>query len=277
MQTSTDWLSYSPSRLISDDECEQYIEKVLGYYQSSLHRNSDAIKFLNNECGLSEARTLKKYKLGFADRTLARQLGAPNTFAGESVRGLLQRVGLMKPNGRETFLGMIIVPVMDSRGRLRGVYGHRSAKYVSRNVPYEAYHCSRSDLLFNEIVLDQFNAIVLCENPLDTLCLMEAGISDSVGLLTYEQFSDAHCERFKAKGIHTVILAFPRTAKGDRHATIVKKQLLQFDFCVDKLALKTGESTRSLWAKRQWFDCVLTDAALANVHRKSELCQKRHH
>jgi hypothetical protein len=115
MQTSTDWLSYSPSRLISDDECEQYIEKVLGYYQLSLRRNSEAISFLSNECGLSEASTLGKYKLGFADRTLAKQLGAPNTFAGESVRGLLQRIGLMKPNGREAFLGMIIVPVMGQR------------------------------------------------------------------------------------------------------------------------------------------------------------------
>jgi hypothetical protein len=125
--------------------------------------------------------------------------------------------------------------------------------------------------------LNQTNAIVLCENPLDTLCLIEAGISNSVGLLTYEQFSDAHCEKLNAKGIRSVILAFPRTPKGDRHTTIVKKQLLQFGLCVDKLALKTGESVRSLWAKRHWFDCVLSDSALANVYRKSELCQKRHH
>lgn len=277
MELSTDWQVYSPSTLLHADSEAQYINMVLAHYQEALVQDDEAQRYLLATCGYLKKQTIDTFKLGFVNRTLPEKLAKLDTYEGEMLRGLLQRTGLMKANGRETFLGMLFVPVFDNSGRLIAGYGHRIAKYVSRDVPFSEYFVTHDAVLFNEKALFNTSSLILCSSPFDVICLEQAGVKHAIAVLDYKQFNDEHVKRLRASNIKNIVIAFIRNAQGDRYYAHVRRKLNSVGISATKLTLKTGESIHSMCAKQSWFSDVLCELGLDDKRVKEQACQTKLH
>lgn len=272
MFESNDWQVYSPSTLISANSEQQYIELALNHYQKTLLKHEKAMDYLTVTRGIGDVGIIDTFSVGFADRTLAHELPPLESYEGEMVRGLLQRHGLMKSNGPETFLGMLTLPMFSPENEMIGIYGHRISKYVSRDAPMSISVCSQPGVFYQHNVLSQCNEIVLCETPFDVLSLYGVGVSNAVALLSYKQFSPEHIQELKLHCISKVNIAFSRTPAGDRYYAIVKNALEKAGISTSKVKLNVGESISSTWAKSKLFEQLLAQLQTPIRQKKESKC-----
>ena len=76
------------------------VSQVLDYYSETLRHHSKALAFLQRR-GIYQPDLLAHFRLGFADRSLGLQLRKLGHLEEETVRGALQRVGLLRASGHE--------------------------------------------------------------------------------------------------------------------------------------------------------------------------------
>ena len=100
------------------------IATVAAFYASCLAANPRAVEFTNDELSLNEQQA-SKAQIGFADRTLGKQIPSRRIKAGREVRDLLVSLGLYKANGRETMRGRVTEPILDNEGNLIGLRGYK--------------------------------------------------------------------------------------------------------------------------------------------------------
>jgi hypothetical protein len=274
MNEFNDWQVYSPSTLMSDDSEYQHVELVLSYYRQSLATNTKAKRYLQTRRGLNIDQLADEFSLGFVDRTLAHHLPKLDSFEGEMVRGLLQRYGLIKQNGKEVFLGMVFLPIFFG-GRFIGAYGHRISKYVSRDVPQSISVCAYAGYFYQHSTLTQYQTIVLCESPFDVLSLWCAGVHNAVALLNYKQFSMDHIHELTTQGVLEVTIAFPHTPTGNRYYAVVNNALQKAGIITSKAKLAVGESISSTWAKSRLFEPILAQLQLPTPKLKEGKCQTK--
>src|SRR5690606_28987323 len=86
------------------------LDQVIEFYHQTLKASPEALKYLDGR-GLSSMELIERFKLGYANRTLAYRL-APKAFkAGAELRTALQRVGILRESGHEHLNGSIVVPL----------------------------------------------------------------------------------------------------------------------------------------------------------------------
>ncbi|WP_197172499.1 hypothetical protein, partial [Novipirellula aureliae] len=163
---------------------EHPLATTIDYYASKLPENEKAISFLKSNRLASDA-TLK---VGFADRTFGKQLPNHRTVPGRELRSALQKAGILKATGHETFRGFVTVPLSDANGIVTGVYGLR----VDRKAPGEKRIAIGSGI-FNAAALQSFGEIILCDSVLAAWTFYGSGypyaVADVHGQLTIDDLS----------------------------------------------------------------------------------------
>ncbi|QLJ07236.1 toprim domain-containing protein [Pseudoalteromonas sp. JSTW] len=271
---NNDWLTYSPSTLISHDSELHYADKLLAFYQKALYETPRALKFVTQDLGLSDESLLAKFSVGFCDRKFPIELPSTDTLEGEMARGFYERLGIINGlTGHEAFRGMIFVPLFDNNGELIGGYGQRIEKYPlsQRGDTLWSLAHGVDGYFFNQQILGSYNQIVLCESPFDVLSFNLGGVINAISLLDFTYFDDEHLCQLLEHNVREVTLAFSRTPRGDRYVAHVRRKLLEVDIKVKKLEMVVGESVNSLWAQSQRFGFVLSEL---NGHQR---CHKNYH
>ncbi len=97
------------------------------YYASCLEANAKAVKYLNDELGLT-IEEAKAKRIGFSDRSLGKQFPKGETKAGKAIRQPLVEIGLMKSTGHEALRGCITIPVFNDEGKVIAIDGKRVDK-----------------------------------------------------------------------------------------------------------------------------------------------------
>jgi hypothetical protein len=133
-------------------------------------------------------------RVGFADRTLGKQLPAPRLKAGREIRAQLKQAGILKPNGREVFRGHVTVPLTDAGGETTGIYGLR-LDVLTGQQPITIIGSG----LFNAAALAAFDELIVCSDVLDAWTLNAAGYHNAV---VGEQLKKEHLDR-----VNRVLLA----------------------------------------------------------------------
>jgi len=163
---------------------EHPLAATVDYYASKLSENEKAISFLKSNRLASDV-TLK---VGFADRTLGKQLPNHRTGPGRELRSVLQRAGILKATGHEIFRGFVTVPLSDANGIVTGVYGLR----VDRKAPGEKRIAIGSGI-FNAAAVESFGEIILCDSVLAAWTFCGLGyphaVADVHGQLTIDDLS----------------------------------------------------------------------------------------
>ncbi|WKD51041.1 toprim domain-containing protein [Microbulbifer spongiae] len=235
------WLGYADFPEIDGDNPtnQTLIDQVFAYYQEALFYNPRALDFLR-QLGIEDAELLKRLGIGFADRTLGKQLPLGRTKAGALIRGNLQRLGMFVGSGGEFFRGTLVFPNRNEHGEITEAYGERITPRLRPGTLYHLYWSVQSAGFYNVRALHQFQEIILCKNPLEALILLSAGYRNVVATLGLRGFGTEHLEALAGSRARSVTIAFDGTVKGDQTSRLVAQALSTCGVECSRLAFPAG-------------------------------------
>jgi len=203
-----------PPPVAFDADDQTLFSQVLDYYAERLKENQPAIEYLKKR-GLWNEEALKRFKIGFADRTLGLTLPHKNRKDGAEIRTKLTRMGIYRESGHEHFNGSLVFPVMGEGGAVTELYGRKVSKQKSgiNHLYLPGPHRG----IWNAACLKS-SEIILTESVIDALTFWVNGFENVTCIYGTEGFTDDHLEAFKRHKTQKVYLAYDRDKAGDRAA-----------------------------------------------------------
>lgn len=192
---------------------------TIDYYARCI--NDKARAFLNKHALCDDAIL----RVGFADRTLGKQLPAPRLKAGREIRAHLKRAEVLKPNGRELFRGHVTVPLTSIKGETTGIYGLRLDV-----LPGQQRETIIGGGLFNAAALQSFDEIIVCGSVIDAWTFYAAGHKNVIAAegveLQHEHFAnvkrvllaDATIDGAAFAGLELMRINFPEGTSVNQYA-----------------------------------------------------------
>ena len=113
-----------------DSILDNPIQAIADYYATCLNDNDRAKAYVNDELHVTNDQATEQ-RIGFADRTLGKQIPQRRIKRGREVRDALVEAGLYKANGRETMRGRVTVPIQDNEGNIIGLRGYKIDAHAS--------------------------------------------------------------------------------------------------------------------------------------------------
>ena len=198
--------------------------QIVDYYQERLMSaatGAPAREYLARR-GLDDVETLKRFRIGFADRSLGLRLPHKNRAAGAEIRSRLTRLGIYRESGHEHLNGCVIVPMFrceahgQNAGSVTGLYGRRiddGGKSGMKHLYLPGPHVG----LFNPEALEN-EEVILCEALLDALTFAAAGIANVTSIYGTEGFTGELLEEMNRRKVRCVKLAYDADEAGERAA-----------------------------------------------------------
>ncbi len=232
------------------------LHRVVDFYHRTLLNSPEALAYLESR-GLNDPELIAHFKLGFANRTLGYRLPQKNRKAGKAIRGELQAIGILRETGHEHFNGSLVIPVIDTDGQVREIYGRKINDQLKASIPRHLYLPGPHAGVFNEAGLKNQVEVILCESLIDALTFWQAGLRHVTCAYGTSGFTDELGQTLARLSVERVLIAFDRDAAGDRAAEKVAAKLaaLGIDSCrihfpkgmdANEYALKVGPPAKSL-------------------------------
>ena len=214
-----------PSPLERSIEDAKLLVQVIEYYHQALKNSPEALAYLEKR-GITSSEAIDHFKLGFANRTLGYRLPAKNRKEGATIRGQLQRIGLLRASGHEHFNGSIVIPVIDETGQVLEVYGRKINDHLRKGTPAHCYLPGPHAGVWNCEALKASKEIILCESLIDALTFWCTGYRNVTASYGIEGFTADHWAAFKHYGTERVLIAYDRDEAGNRAAEKLSEQLM---------------------------------------------------
>ncbi|QDV45070.1 hypothetical protein Enr13x_49430 [Stieleria neptunia] len=106
------------------------IKAIADFYAGCLNENDRAKAYVNDELHLTGEQATEQ-QVGFADRTLGKQIPQRRIKRGREVRDALVEAGLYKANGREVMRGRVTVSIVNEQGNIIGIRGYKIDAHAS--------------------------------------------------------------------------------------------------------------------------------------------------
>jgi len=249
----------------SDAADTQLLSQVIEYYHETLLGSPEARDYLKRR-GIGSEEAIQTFKLGFANRTLGYRLPEKNRIEGATIRGQLQRLGVLRESGHEHFNGSVVMPIISPSGEVTEIYGRKITEGLRPGTPNHLYLPGPHRGVWNEAAFAEHTEIILCEALIDALTFWCAGYRNVTASYGIEGFTADHLAAFKQHGTKRVLIAYDRDEAGDRAAEKLAQQLtaagldayrIQFPKGMDanEYALKVMPTAKSLGLvirKAQW-------------------------
>ena len=200
------------------------LRQVVDFYTATLKESPEAKGYLEQR-GLMNGEMIDRFKLGFANRTLAYRLPEKTCKAGAEQRGQLQRLGILRESGHEHLNGSLVIPIFDEQGHVTEMYGRKITTGLRPGTPLHLYLPGPHRGVFNVEALSSSKEIILCEALIDALTFWCAGFRNVTASYGVEGFTDDHREAFKKHKIEVVKIAYDRDEAGDRAAAKLSEEL----------------------------------------------------
>jgi len=218
---------------------------------------------------------IERFRLGYANRTLAYRLPQKNRKTGAEQRGQLQRIGVLRESGHEHLNGSLVIPVFDAERRVTEMYGRKINDHLREGTPKHLYLPGPHRGVWNEEALASSKEIILCESLIDALTFWCAGYRHVTAAYGVEGFTDDHRAAFREHGTERVLIAYDRDAAGDGAAEKLATELAAMGIEVMRVVFPKGMDTNEYALKvqpaAQSLGLVLRQAMwVAGVRRNSE-------
>ena len=224
------------------------LDQVIEYYHATLKTSPEALSYLEGR-GLGSLELIERFRLGYANRTLAYRLAPKQYKAGAELRSALQRVGILRESGHEHFNGSIVVPLFDvADGAARpvvGAYGRKINDNLRAGTPKHLYLPGPHRGVLNREGIEGQAEVILCEALLDALTFWAAGYRNVTSCYGVNGFTDELLATLKSCGTQRVLIAFDRDEAGDRAAEALAKQLMSAGLDCFRLLFPRGEDANS--------------------------------
>ena len=217
---------------------ERLIDQVIEFYHETLLASPEALKYLEGR-GLGNRELIERFRLGFANRTLAYRMAPKQYKAGAEMRTALQRIGILRESGHEHFNGSIVVPLWcPADGSLAdngfpgtprhvvGAYGRKINDNLRAGTPMHLYLPGPHRGVLNGEGLEGAREVILCEAILDALTFWTAGYRNVTSCYGVNGLTDELVARLKACGAQRILIAFDRDEAGDRGAEAAAQRLV---------------------------------------------------
>lgn len=203
-----------PTFLERSADDEVLLQQVVGYYHETLKQSPEALAYLEKR-GLRSSEMIERFRLGFANRTLAYRLPQKNRKTGAELRGRLQALGILRESGHEHLNGSLVMPVFDEQGRVTELYGRKINDDLRTGTPKHLYLPGPHRGVWNVEALASSKEIIVCESLIDALTFWCAGYRNVTASYGVEGFTEDHREAFRRYGTERVLIAYDRDAAGD--------------------------------------------------------------
>jgi len=213
-----------PCPLSKDAEGSELIGQVVDYYHETLLSSPEAKAYLEKR-GIWNEEAVRRFKLGFANRTLGLRLPERNRAAGARLRERLVETGLYRKSGHEHFNGSLVIPVQDAEGRVVEVYGRKITTGLRKGTALHLYLPGPHRGIWNLDALRSSKEIILCEALIDALTFWCAGYRNVTSTFGTNGFIEEMLEALKAYGVERVLIAFDRDEAGEVAAAKLSKRL----------------------------------------------------
>jgi DNA primase catalytic core len=206
------------------------LDQVIDFYHTTLKSSPEALEYLEKR-GLGSLELIERFRLGYANRTLAYRLAPKQYKAGAEMRTALQRVGILRDSGHEHFNGSIVVPLFGGDGSdpaarpVVGAYARKLLDNLRAGTPKHLYLPGPHRGVFNREGLEGQSEIILCEALIDALTFWSAGYRNVTSCYGVNGVTDELLAALKACGAQRILIAFDRDEAGDRGAEAVAKRL----------------------------------------------------
>jgi DNA primase len=250
------------------------LRQVADYYHETLKQSPEALAYLQKR-GLHSAEMIERFRLGYANRTLAYRLPQKNRKTGAEQRGQLQRIGVLRESGHEHLNGSLVIPVFDAEHRVTEMYGRKINDNLREGTPKHLYLPGPHRGVWNEEALASSKEIILCESLIDALTFWCAGFRHVTAAYGVEGFTDDHRVAFRKHGTERVLIAYDRDAAGDAAAEKLAAELAGMGIEVMRVVFPKGMDANEYVLKvqpaAQSLGLVLRQATwMAGVRGKSE-------
>ena len=224
------------------------LDQVIDFYHATLKTSPEALAYLDKR-GLGSMELIERFRLGYANRTLAYRLAPKQYKAGAELRTALQRVGILRDSGHEHFNGSIVVPLFgaaDSNARpVVGAYARKLLDNLRAGTPKHLYLPGPHRGVFNAEGIEGQTEIILCEALLDALTFWNAGYRNVTSCYGVHGMTDELMAALKSSGAQRILIAFDRDEAGDKAAELLAKRLMAEGLECFRLLFPKGEDANS--------------------------------
>lgn len=239
--------------------------QVIDYYHQTLLDSDEALAYLDKR-GLNDRALITRFKLGYANRTLAYRLPQKQYKAGKQLRGQLQTLGILRESGHEHFNGSLVVPVLDGDGGVTEVYGRKIlGNRLRKGTPQHLYLPGPHAGVWNADGLIGCEEVILCEALLDAMTFWVNGYTNVTASYGTGGFTEDHLALFEQLGTQRVLIAYDNDEAGNTAAQKLAKQLMAAGFACYRLVFPKGMD-----ANQYALDVTPADQSLGVVIRSAQ-------
>lgn len=218
------------------------LSRVIEFYHTSFCEDSKARDYLARR-GISDNALFSSFKIGFANGTLLNVLPEEGDITRE-----LQELGIVNAKGGEHFYGCATFPLFDIAGNPVCIYGRRIEGMVNAEGPPHLYLPGPRRGLFNRQAAKSNREIILTEAVIDSLCLIQSGIHNTIPCYGTNGLTAEHMSLFRQCGTTILYLAFDADQAGKKAMETLAARLATEGFGVYPVALPAGEDVSSLFS-----------------------------
>jgi DNA primase len=196
------------------------LKAIASFYHKALAKSQEARAYLESR-GLTDKKLWSRFQIGYADGSLLQVLSSTQQ------KELTER-GVIRSSGKEFFLGCLVFPLLDERGKVVSFYG-RSIQQDAK--PSHLYPPGPRRGLVNREALKVYrDQIILTESVIDALSLVQIGVENVVPLYGTSGFTKEHLEALQAERVQSVVLALDNDEPGRKASEKIADQLSKEGF-----------------------------------------------
>jgi len=219
--------------------------QVLDYYHERLTA-SDGVKardYLVSR-GLESPELVKRFRLGYADRTLGLRLPEKNRRSGAAIRERLTQLGFYRESGHEHLNGSLVIPVFDAAGKVGEVYGRKITQGLRKGTATHLYLPGPHRGVFN-LEAFQHPELILCESLIDALSFWRHGMEAVTAIFGTEGFTEEIFEAIRRHKIESIRIAYDADEAGERAAKRDTERLQSIGIECHRIRFPWGEDANS--------------------------------
>jgi len=198
------------------------LNHVVSYYHQTLKQSSGALEYLRKR-GIS-GDAVNHFQIGYSNRSLGVWLPEKNRKAGAAIRGQLQRIGILRPNGREHLRGSIVIPVINN-GVVKTLYGRKTTNKVRPGTPLHLFIPKIPVGIFNLKAAEISEELILCQSIIDALTFWSAGYRNVTCNYGLDDLTQELLDAITSHSVKRVLIAYVNSV-GDAAAEEVAQQLM---------------------------------------------------
>jgi DNA primase len=207
------------------------LNQVIDFYHETFKGSPEALAYLEKR-GLGSMELIGRFRLGYANRTLAYRLAPKQYKAGALLRSALQRIGILRESGHEHLNGSIVVPLFATREgesappQVVGAYGRKLLDNLRPGTPKHLYLPGPHRGVLNGDSLAGQAEVIVCEALIDALTFWNAGYRNVTSCYGVNGLTEELLAALKGSGAQRILIAFDRDEAGDRGAEAVAQRLM---------------------------------------------------